>query len=237
MNLTDRIKSYEAKIAKMNETLAKKTASIEKFKEKFSKKADKASEADIREYNFNLSLKEDDLRDLGIRISEAEKRLGKLREEAEAKKKSAFEIPECFNGFLNDLVENWDMHDKKKRDEIRSLGRNYYLIRESEGKIPSIDNAKKSEYYRWYDLTDEQIHKDNVRTAEALVRNLVIRCREKAGEIESFSGLKIARGNMFKDGGMAINGFVQGSKGSAYVHSVFAGGWNIQRLHVRVLVD
>ena len=69
------------------------------------------------------------------------------------------------------------------------------------------------------------IHQEKVRKAESLMN----RVTEMVGEITDASGLYVADN-------LELNGKVIGTKGAATVTTIYAGGYNIQCLHFRVLV-
>jgi hypothetical protein len=60
-------------------------------------------------------------------------------------------------------------------------------------------------------------------------KSFIAKIEEKAGKIQDVKGLKIG-----VDG--SINGFAIGAERTVEVESILAGGYNIQRLHYRVLV-
>jgi hypothetical protein len=72
-----------------------------------------------------------------------------------------------------------------------------------------------------------------VRDARAFVLDLLNRTKEITGEITSWAGVHLTVGT---NGFPVLNGYVEGKEGRALVESIYAGGYNIQRLHVRVLV-
>ena len=90
----------------------------------------------------------------------------------------------------------------------------------------------KSDFDLMY-KTDEQIHNSNVQDAKILIIDLYYRVKDITGEVTDWRGIKMEVGTQ---GFPVLNGFVIGKEGRAYVDSILAGGWNIQRLHVRVLV-
>jgi hypothetical protein len=57
----------------------------------------------------------------------------------------------------------------------------------------------------------------------------VAKVEEKAGKIQDLKGLRVA-------GDGSINGFAIGSERTVEVETILAGGYNIQKLHYRVLV-
>lgn len=59
--------------------------------------------------------------------------------------------------------------------------------------------------------------------------DIIDRCNDKAGVIDEVEWTYIG-----PDG--RINGIISGPKGRFSIKSIFAGGYNIQCLHVRVLV-
>jgi hypothetical protein len=67
------------------------------------------------------------------------------------------------------------------------------------------------------------------REVTARRNELVSRVENKAGAIKDASGLYIGSNG-------SINGFIIGEKQTVEVETIFAGGYNIQRLHYRVLV-
>ena len=81
--------------------------------------------------------------------------------------------------------------------------------------------------------SDEQIHDDNVQAAENLIIDLIYRVRNLTGEITDWSNIRATAGT---GGFTVLNGTVVGKEGIACVESITAGGYNIQRLHIRVLV-
>jgi hypothetical protein len=77
--------------------------------------------------------------------------------------------------------------------------------------------------YHMHDL-EEIIDRDLANRKVAFVKRIT----DKAGEVES------ADLNIGVDG--SINGTVTGDKATVNVHSIVAGGYNIQKAHYRVLV-
>ena len=152
-----------------------------------------------------------------------EEKLAKAEEKNEILK--AF--PEVFKTYMDRLVANWDEYDKNRyirlREKRNELG--YTKFCKEFGKTAFIF----VEYYE-----EEKAHKENVNAAEALLKKLWNRIEEKVGEAEEWYNLTLAPGNIFE--GVAINGYVKGTKGTVKVESIHAGGYNIQRLHVRTLV-
>ena len=81
--------------------------------------------------------------------------------------------------------------------------------------------------------SSEEIHKDNVDFANYLVLNLIARTENVVGEIISWNELRITTGSHHLP---VFNGIVNGTKGIAIIETIEAGGWNVQRWHLRVLV-
>ena len=81
--------------------------------------------------------------------------------------------------------------------------------------------------------SSEEIHKDNVEFANYLVLNLITRTENVVGEITLWNELRITAGSHHLP---VFNGIVNGTKGNAIIETIEAGGWNVQRWHLRVLV-
>ena len=81
--------------------------------------------------------------------------------------------------------------------------------------------------------SSEEIHKDNVEFANYLVLNLIARTENVVGEITSWNELRITAGSHHLP---VFNGVVNGTKGTAIIETIEAGGLNVQRWHLRVLI-
>lgn len=84
-----------------------------------------------------------------------------------------------------------------------------------------------------WDMSDEDIHKENVESGKRIILDLVNRVTKITGPITSWSGLHLTQGN---GGWSVLNGIVEGEDGRASVETILAGGWNVQKLHCRTLV-
>lgn len=83
-----------------------------------------------------------------------------------------------------------------------------------------------------WDLSDEKIRQNNERDGKNLILDLLKRVTKITGAVIDWSGLELTQGNT----GAVLNGIVIGEEGKARVESIYAGGYNIQKLHVRTLV-
>ena len=83
-----------------------------------------------------------------------------------------------------------------------------------------------------WDKTDEQIHESNVKSARNLILDLLNRVTKITGPVRDWSGLHLDMGNK----GAVLNGVVIGEDGTARVESIIAGGYHIQKEHIRTLV-
>ena len=86
----------------------------------------------------------------------------------------------------------------------------------------------KVRYDFLYHATEEDIEKACAKEAKDYVRNLWYRIKDIVGDVVDYGHLYLS--------GPAINGPIYGTKGNVRLETILAGGWNIQRLHYRVLI-
>lgn len=183
--------------------------------------------ADKHWYVVTIALAKEQLQDNMKKLEEA-KRLDAKEEEKlqkqQSKENTKSSMPKVLKDFEDSLREHLEKSWLEHWEHYRSLPYPRFSDRsEKANEIRRAKNQSKSE-----------IVKDAKDTAESLVLNLFNRVSKKCGVITSAKNLFINDGNWLE--GSAINGTVIGDKGTATVTSILAGGYNIQRLHVRVLV-
>lgn len=224
--LKDRIAKAEEKIGKKQNTIAKKTAAVEKKQAELDK-----TEGERERYwiGCEIAWLEEDLKRLASEIKETENTLENYRKqlagEIERQNILTLEVPETLKVLQNELVTEWDAHDKNRRERMQADYR-------------AMSYRDFCKMYRGQDTdlrhkTDEEIHSANVRDAEGIILNLINRVKGITGEITSWDGLTIQPDN---NGWSILNGYVEGKEGRCRVESIGAGGYNIQRYHIRVLV-
>ena len=221
--LSERIANAENKISKKQLTIAKKQALITA---KGLVNSD-SSEAltlkwDIEHYTDDISRLEREITETTLTLTEYRNKLTELVERVTV---LITDMPDVLKGLQEELVERWDKWDIERRDRIQADYR-------------ELDYKEFSRKYTHADVvfkgkSDEQIHDDNIQSAENLIIDLIYRVRKITGEITDWSDIRATVGT---DGFTVLNGTVIGKEGIACVESITAGGYNIQRLHIRVLV-
>lgn len=261
--LNDRIEKAQATIEKKENTISKKMAQIEKKLTALEKAGydltamrNVLENSDCEQYKkwgvlerairdsvdivsmerehswmvYDIGSLADDIKRNKAEILEKKETLKKyqaqLNGELERERIFLKEIPDCVKALRNELVEKWDAYDLEKRarysDELSRLGYSAFMTKHCHNRSA----------YEFIHLTDAQIHDSNERDADLLVMNLYLRVKDITGEITSWAGIHLEAGAYCP----VLNGYVEGKEGRAYVESILAGGYNIQRLHVRVLV-
>lgn len=238
--LKERIEKKEAQIEKKANIINKKYAQIEKKEAKVAKmgydpKGDKYQAQGTDDHSevywtmCDISSLIGDIKRLGNEIKEAQNTLAKYNAQlaGEIEKEAQFikEVPAQAKDMEQMLIEQWDESDKHRRDFLRNE-RHEMHYKEFFAKYSGAD-------YEFASKTDEEIHLANVKTARAFVLDLLNRTKEITGEIVSWDDVHLTVGT---NGFPVLNGYVEGKEGRALVESIYAGGYNIQRLHVRVLV-
>lgn len=237
--LKDRIEKAKAKIEKKSGTIVKKTAQIEKKVALLKAEgiADPLT-ADRWEHRTtdaywtlcDIDHLQEDIERLEKEIVAAQETLAKYEAQLTgeiAKEETLLnEIPEIFNRLRDELVAEWDRWDCERRDQLA----------EEYNKLGYTEFFKKGHTRADYEFrfkTTTQIHAENVRDAKALILDLYYRVKGITGEVTDWAGIETEVGT---HGFTVLNGIVIGKEGRAKVESIYAGGYNIQRLHVRVLV-
>ena len=223
--LKERIEKKEAQIEKKANTINKKYDLIVKKQAK----AEKADEQDRKWLECEIETLTDDIKRLGSEIKEAQATLEKYKKQlaGEIEKEQQFikEVPQQAKDMEQMLIARWDEADKIRQTNLM----------EEEKEIGYRAFVQKHSYadYEFLIKSDEEIHKRNVKDARVFVLDLLNRTKEITGEIVSWSDVHLTVGT---NGFPVLNGYVEGKEGRAEVESIYAGGYNIQRLHVRVLV-
>lgn len=236
--LNDRIQNAVTKIEKKSNTIVKKEALIAKKESKirtigFDPSADRyeVNKQSSEAYWLMCDIEwlKEDIKRGNREIEETKTSLENYKQQlaGEIEKESILlkDIPDSMKRMQLELVERWDAWDIERRnrmkEDYRTLGWKEF--------------SKKYKYsdVQFKDKTDEQIHNSNVQDAKYLILDLYYRVRKFTGEITDWSGIRATSGAC---GMTVLNGYVIGKEGRAEIESILAGGYNIQRLHIRVLV-
>jgi len=238
--LKDRIEKKANTIERKQNTIAKKMAQIEKKASKvraygYDPEGSRYQAAetedhdtiywlmcDIENLKDDIKRNEDQIEECKATLEKYEKQLaGELEKEATFIK----EVPQAMKDCEAMLIEEWDDSDKRRRE--------FYKEQEKELGYREFIKEYKASGYQFIFATDEQIHNNNVKDARAFVLDLLNRVKEITGEVTDWSGVRLTVGNQ---GFPVLNGNVIGKEGTAEVESIYAGGYNIQKLHIRTLV-
>lgn len=235
--LNERINNTVARIEKKTATMHKKVAAVEKAENQLVKLGFCRNDSafDVRD-NFKAweiacrrDNAEEDIERLAGEIEEAKKALANYeaqkRGEMEREEIIAKEIPASMRMMQNELVNAWDASDKLRREYVR----NEYAELGYKGFFQKHTRAD----YDFKDITNDQIHDSNVEAAKTLVLDMYNRVKEITGNVTNWDGIRAEVGTW---GCPVLNGTVIGDRGRCTVESILAGGYNIQKLHVRVLV-
>lgn len=133
-------------------------------------------------------------------------------------------IPSVLADYIEYYVNELMPYYKERLEKLLNDPDNWSLSKMREKGFTRFEFELK---YRQHEL-DEYLEKNLRRDAQYFVKKLMNRVAKKCGNIVNADGLHLSGGE--------LNGCVIGDKGSAYVYTILAGGYNIQCLHQRVLV-
>jgi len=246
----------------IQERITSKTTQIEKLQKKFNKYAalvsaeflslinqymEDGNYEPLREYRkrvypYDCFLQGDDysLYDAASNLRDAVATLRKYENQLaveEAKRNTLNQLPEALIEFRDNLIQRWNRYDEWKQDEI---GKEYKAFHSERHTYDECKAFRREMAHKWgrnweeYYMTKlEDLYKQNAKDAENLILNLINRVTERVGQIVNVDDLHLDQDNA---GYLIINGKIIGTDGECRVESIGAGGYNIQRYHIRVLV-
>lgn len=243
-------KELQERVNKAAETVEKKIATIERHKKQLVKKAQPLDGwIDFNRYNdyrYDTELRNRykaetgrdlywDLCDYSDKLSDIEGAENSLKEakrilanwnaklDAQLEKERTIEkvLPPIFNQLKEDLTNDWTKNDLIRQEKFFKDKSTL-----SYKELATIYSYSERELFS--STNEEGFRKANARDAEIWIVDLYNRVKDVTGEVTDWSNIYY--------GGKALNGTVVGKKGSANVETITAGGYNIQRLHYRVLV-
>jgi len=227
------IRDDASSIYNSNEAIKEAQKIIDNYNSKISALTEKANEIDripdcLKEFMNDIIARWDE-HDLRIK-NEGKPFYQQLRHDAWVilYGETSSGSPSVEKAKLAELYPNIPERDRyySYRDPRREQFDEDYIERPFEREYGSLKYARSI-----WDLSDEQIHKQNQRDGENLVLDLLKRVTKITGPVRDWNSLRVTRGNV----GAVINGIVVGEDGTAEVKSILASG-PIQRLHVRTLV-
>lgn len=244
--LKSRIEALQLKMKKKGKTIQKKEATMQKKVEAFKKNygitfdgysysIPELQDMGLSKYDAEeaywkaceITDLQEDLKRLPKDLAEMQKRMKKYNEQlAEEVGKASVGTPDVLKTLLKELVLKWDTWDKEKQEELQ---KEYKEV----GYDRFFHELKHSlAEFEFMSKDTEKIHELNTILAEKEIMDLQNRVKDITGEITDWSGIQMERGNSFP----VLTGTVVGKNGIAFVQTIVAGGYNIQRLHIRTLV-
>lgn len=238
MNKSDELKE---KVIKAEEKVTKCKATIERHIKQAEKKKlliiskgwnpdDKYCKKGTQEYDDSYWLiceysgKLEDIKSATRKLQDVEIILSnwneKLSKQLKIERTLAFEMPEIFIQCQEFLAQKWTEYDIFTRELMLK-------------RRDKMSHEEFREYYSFSDedslnKTDEEFNKIETRQAELWIIDLYNRVKAVTGEVTDWSNIHFS--------GKALAGIIKGENGNARVETISAGGYNIQRYHLRTLV-
>ena len=246
MTNTEKLVKAQEKLTKKEALLKKYIVKAEKITAQIEAKGWSVSAGKYQKHDADGYMRTDEARECYFTfcdLEEAEERIEATREAIEEQKRIiekwqkaveaeqakakriAFEYPKEFNEFRDNLVSAWTKQDLNRKAKL--------LKAREEMEYKEFYQKFGRTAYNIMHSTEEDFRKSNERSADALILNLWNRVKEKTGTPTAYN-LYLENGNEWE--GVVLNGTVKGTDGIARVESIYAGGYNIQKFHIRTLV-
>ena len=230
--LNEKVIAAKEKITKIENTLAKHEVAAQKKKaaieakgysfDRYDYTGNSNSEAYwmICEYDDKLEAIKETNKKLADAKVVAANWVSKLANAKAFENKLTTELPEIFRTCKEELANEWTTSDLKAKECMLN-------------KKKELDYKEFRAMYKYtqeQDLmrTEKEFRNKNLIDAETFIIDLYDRVKAITGEVTDWANIHYA--------GKALNGTVKGTNGIAKVETILAGGYNIQRLHMRVLV-
>ena len=221
-----KINELKERLEKAKLNLAKAEKSLEKHEAKLASLKPNTYEYEWEEYEVRHA------RNLVEEKANTVKNWEKKIVKAEEEEQSLNEMPKAFLEAKAQLIEEWVAYDIAQRERIKAIKAEYYKdantvteIREASRKYREVVKYSTEEAYS---KTDEQFYKMEEKNATECLVDLYNRVRAITGKILDASNIRW--------GGKCLDGYIIGEQGTAEVETIGAGGYNIQRYHLRTLV-
>jgi chromosome segregation ATPase len=237
-HLETRIEGTEKRIEKILKSIARLEGLIVKKQAKINSGKEENNKYPNGTYwlEGEMEWHRDDIKRANRELAGEQKKLADYKEKAMLEKKKQSEIPhvesveqflaywreEAYKHYTSELKEfktvlkgltdikgeeRFNILRKRFSAEILNIAQMRYTPKELENKLNKMLN--------------DEVNRKRI--------DLFARCSAVVGLITDASNLKVASNS-------SLNGFIIGEKGKAEVETIFAGGYNIQCLHYRVLV-
>ena len=144
----------------------------------------------------------------------------KLKEQIKKENTIATEMPEIFRQCQQELADEWTQYDIAARERMKA--------KRAELGYKEFRKIYKFNQEQELNKSDEEFIKSNLQSAESFIIDLYNKVKAITGDVTDWSHIRYS--------GKALNGLVIGKDGKAAVETIVAGGYNIQRIHYRVLV-
>ena len=229
--LEERIAKAKEKIEKKNTTIAKKNKMIAKMYELLEKNGFSYSgdlgivyeqNRELYDKVWNMEYLIEDTIRLEKEVKNIQSTISKYEEmlvKETARLADNEKIPSVLLQLKDNLEEEFYESQIRRRD----------FLREEYKKLEYSAFIRK--YHGAYGemlQTDSEIEKDAKMSAEYFVEDIWRRTREEIGEMTDFSNVHVS--------GHALNGVFVGTEGKCSVETIVAGGYNIQREHLRAII-
>ena len=224
--ITARINKAQENLNKLMTLIAKREAKLETLKEKLEKETGwqekERIQWDIDDVEYAICENKGKIPEREQKIKFWQEKL----EKANAENRRLMEMPEQLKQLYEQIKAELIEYNTNFRNEYRS---DWEKVRKNEMNIEDFRKKYKGvEFYKVFYQTDEEIVKEANADAKSYVLDIVSRVQKLAGEITDW--------NLYINGNH-LNGTVTGTRGKAKVETILAGGYNIQCLHNRVLVN
>jgi len=235
IDLKNKVQKAEEAVEKAQKTIERHMAQMEKklkvIVDRGWNPEDRYCREGTAEYNESYwaiceyESKRSDVRSANLKLKDKIRILNNWKERLAAAEEKEYkflvEVPECMKAMMQELIAEWNEYDLNRREAIK---KDY---QEMEYRA-FADKYQGTGAYNLMWKTVEQVQKENERDAKGLILNLYSRVNAITGDVTDWDNIHY--------GGKALNGYVYGKLGAVRVESILAGGYNIQRLHIRVLV-